>query len=316
MHERHEPDNEFIERLEWHIGHEARRRNQALGDPGRSPIRVALMVVGLALVSMGVGGAAVAAAYQAQNNERRDIVINGLDQRAQVARARVAAAGAQLKEAERQVALGLAGMDRVLQARAAVAQAEAQLKSIEFELQETRITGREPLDEVSSPLVSGRDFVSERLRTEVSVAEAERNVLKTRLSEAERKLSLGLGGTMDVEVARAGLRQVEASLEGLRRKLEIRQQFVGNKINPSETELLAMEGEAQQRAKAVGSQVEIARLELERTQALLQKGLVPNRALAEATLKLRSLEAELAREQLDLAVILDRLRELQQGVTR
>src|SRR5262249_39675859 len=110
----------------------------------------------------------------------------------------------------------------------------------------------------------------------------------------------------------AELRQVEASLEGLRRKLEIRQQFVGNKINPSETELLAMEGEAEQRAKAVESQMEIARLELERTQTLLQKGLVATRTVAEATLKLRSQEAELARVQLDLAVIRDRLRELRQ----
>ena len=312
MHERHEPDNEFVERLEWHIGHEARRRNQAPSDPGRSPIRVALMVVGLALLSMALGGAAVAAAYQAQNNERREVLINGLDQRARIARARIEAAGAQLKEAERQVALGLASVDRALQARAAVAEAEAQLKSIELQLQETRITRREPLDEVSSPLVSGRDFVSERLRAEMSVAETQVQVAKAAVSAAERKLSLGLVGTMDVEVARAGLRQAEASFEGLRRKIEIRQQFVGNKINPSETELLAMEGEAEQRAKAVGSQVEVARLEFERTQTLQQKGLVPTRTVAEATMKLRSLEAELARVQLDLAVIRDRLRELQQ----
>jgi len=312
MHERHEPDNEFVERLEWHIGHEVRRRNQAPADPGRSPVRVALMVVGLALLSMAIGAAAVAAAYQAQNNERRDILINGLAQRAAIAKAQVEAASAKLKESERMIALGLLDMERGLQARATLAEAEAQLKSIELQLQETQITRREPLDEVSSPLVSGRDFVSERLRADVSVAEAEIQAGKARLAAAERKLSLGLAGTMDVEVARAGLRQVEASLEGLRRKLEIRQQFIGNKINPSETELLAMEGEAEQRAKAVGSQVEIARLELDRTQTLLQKGLVPTRTFAEATLKLRSLEAELARVQLDLAVIRDRLRELQQ----
>jgi hypothetical protein len=312
MHERHEPDNEFVERLEWHLGHEVRRRNQAPVGPGRSPARVALMVVGLALLSMAIGGAAVATAYQAQNNERRDILVNGLAQRAAVAKAQVEAAGLNLKESERLLALGLLDMERVLHARATLAQAEAQLRSVEFQLQETRITRREPLNEVSSPLVSGRDFVSERLRAEMSAAEAMSQAAKARLSAAERKLSLGLAGTMDVEVARAELRQAEASLEVLRRKLEIRQQFVGNKINPSETELLAMEGEAEQRAKAVESQVEVARLELERTQTLLQKGLVSTRTLAEATLKLRSLETELARVQLDLAVIRDRLRELKQ----
>jgi multidrug resistance efflux pump len=313
MHQRHEPDNEFVERLEWHIGHEARRRNQAPGNPGRSPVRVALMAVGLALLSMGVGAAAVAATYQAQNNERRGVLINGLDQRAQVAKARIEAARAQLKEAERQVALGVLGPDSVLKARAAVEQAEAELKSIEFQLQETRITGREPLDEVSSPLVSGRDFVSERMRAEFSVAETQLKVAKARLSETERKLSLGLIGMMDVEIARAEHRQAEASLEGLRRRLEIRQQFVGNKINPSETELLALEGEAQQRARAVKAQVDVARFELERTQTLVQKGLASTRILAEATFKLRSLETELAKVQLDLAVIRDRLRELRQA---
>jgi len=311
MHERHEPDNGFVERLEWRIGHEV-RRNQTPANPGRSPLRVAAMLVGLALLSMAVGGVAVAAAYQAQNNERRDILITGLTQRAAIAKAQVDAAQAKLRESERMIALGLLAAEAGLQSRAALAQAEAQLRSIELQVQETQITRREPLDEVSSPLVSGRDFVSERLRAEVSVADAGIQAGKAHLAAVERRLSLGLAGTMEVEVARAGLRQVEASLEALRRKLEIRQQFVGNKINPSESELLAMEGEAEQRAKAVGSQVDIARLELERTQGLLQKGLVPNRTVAEATLKLRSQEAELARVQLDLAVIRDRLQELKQ----
>src|SRR5262245_24223201 len=274
MHERHEPNNEFVERLEWHIGHEARRRNQAPADPGRPPVRVALMLVGLALLSMAIGAAAVAAAYQAQDNERRDILINGLAQREAIAKAQVEAAGAKLKESERQIALGLLDMEHVLQARATLAAAEAQLKSIELQLQETRITGREPLDEVSSPLVSGRDFVSERLRTDLTVAEKKLELEKARLDAAQKRLALGLAAPMDVEVARSGLRQVEASLGGLRRKLEIRQQFVGNRINPSETELLAMQGEAEQRLKVFEPQVENARLELERTQTLVQKGLV------------------------------------------
>jgi hypothetical protein len=312
MHERHEPDNEFVERLEWHIGHEVRRRNKAPANPGRSSARAALMAVGLALLSMAIGATVVAAAYQAQSNERRDILINGLAQRAEIAKQRVEAAAAKLKESERLIALGLLDMEGGLQARATLAEAEAQFKSIELQLQETRITRREPLAEVSSPLVSGRDFVAERLRAEMAAAEAGIEAAKAGLAAAEKKRSLGIAGTMDVEVARAAFRQAEASLEGLRRKIEIRQQFVGNKINPSETELLVMEGEADQRAKAVGSQVDIARLEFERTQTLLQQGLVPTRTLAEATLKLRSLEAELAKVQLDLAVIRDRLREIQQ----
>jgi multidrug resistance efflux pump len=313
MHERHEPDNEFVERLEWHIGREARKRNQVPGDPGRSRLRIALMLVGLTLLSMGIGAVAAAAAYQAQNNQRREILIVGLEQREQIAKARIEAATVKLKEAERLVTLGLLDPAGAIEARVAVAEAEAQLKSVELQLQETRITGREPLDEVSSPLVSGRDFVSERLRTDLSVAEKELEVAKARVEAAQRRLSLGLVEPAAVEVARAGLRQVEASLKGFQRRLEIRQQFVGNKINPSETELLAMEGEAQQRARVIVPQVEIARLELERTQNLVQKGLAPTRTLAEATLKLRSLEAELAKVQLDLAVISDRLRELQQA---
>ena len=52
---------------------------------------------------------------------------------------------------------------------------------------------------------------------------------------------------------------------------------------------------------------------MERTQTLVQKGLVPTRSLAEATLMLRTLETELAKVQLDLAVIRDRLQQLQQA---
>jgi len=316
MHDKHEPRPEFVEGLEWQIGSEVRRRNRS-AEAGRwtprSRMKAALAVMGLMLVSMGIGAAATAAAYQAQGNELRDLLTSSFERRAEVARQRLMAATKQQEVTERQVSLGTAIQLGLLEDRVKVAEAQAQLRSIELQIEEIRITRREPRDEVSSPLVSGRDFVSERLKAEYAVPEAARELEKLRLRETEKRLSLGTADILDVDAARVRTGEVEAAINALQEKLKLRDWFLGGKINAMDTELTVAEIEAEQRQKTLAPKVGLARKQLERTKSKVQLGTAQRVDVAEATLRLQELETEMARCELELALVRRQLEQRRTG---
>src|SRR5262245_40540996 len=104
MHDKHEPRNEFVERLEGQIGREVRRRNRSAEAPQWlewSRMKTVLAAIILMLVSMAIGAAAAATAYQAQDNERRDLLISSFERRSELARQRLTSATEQLQALER-----------------------------------------------------------------------------------------------------------------------------------------------------------------------------------------------------------------------
>jgi hypothetical protein len=276
-------------------------------------MKVALAAMGLMLVSMGIGASVVAAAYQAQGNELRDLLISNFERRAEFARQRLLVAIKQQDITEGQALLGTASQVGLLETRVKVAEAQAQLKSIELQLEEIRITRREPLSEVSSPLVSGRDFVSERLRTEISVPLTALELERLRFRETEKRLSLGTADVLDLEAARARTGEIEAAIAAFRGKLKLRDWFLGGKINAIDTELTVAKIEAEQRQKAFAPKVELARKQLDRAKSRLQLGTAQRVDVAEATLRLQELETEMAKSELDLALVRRQLEQRRTG---
>jgi outer membrane protein TolC len=307
MHDKHEPRSEFVGMLGEQIGREIRRRNRAAETPRR--FKLGFAHAGLMLVSMGIGAAVAGAAYQAQDNQRRDLLTSGFERQAELARQRLALANEQLKQAEQLVSVGSASPERLLESRLKIAEAETKLKVIELLLQESRITAREPLQDVSGPLVSGRDLIGERLRLEMSVPQVALELERARQKEIEKRVSLGVTEPIEMEVNRARIAELEAAMEAVRRKIEIRQKFLGHKIDAPEAELRVLEGEAEQRKKALTTKIELARKEVERSAQKVRLGVESRVNEAAARVRLQELEAEMARAELDLAVVRRKLQE-------
>jgi outer membrane protein TolC len=266
-------------------------------------MKTILVVVLLMVGSMAVGAAVVAASYQAENNERRDLLVSSYEWRSGFARQRLASATEQVQSAERAVSLGVAGQDALAEARFKVTEAQAQVRSVELQLEEIRLTGREPVNEVSSPRVRGRDFVGDRLRVDISVPQAALELAQNRVRRAENLLSLGLLSLMDVNAARAQVAELEASVQAFQTKLEIRRAFLESKADASMVELRVLESDAVQKRKMIAPKVELARQQLERAKANVQLGTAQSVSVAEATLRLQELEAEAAKADLDLLLI-------------
>ena len=309
MRNQHEPRDQFVERLADQIHVEIQRRNRVLEAPPwtrwlvQSPLKAAAAIAALVIISMGIGGVVVAATYQAQTNEQRNILIASYDQRAALAQQRLAIAREYLKEAEQRLSVGLEGHEVVHEARFKVLQAEAEARSVELQIEEVRVTGREPLNSVSSPLVSGRDFVTERWKSDLSVSQAARALEIERLSAAERRVAVGVGNPIDVETSKTRAVELEATSRGMAAKLDIRQQFLKRQIDAPMADLRVLEAEAEQRRQTLQPRMELAQRAARDVARRVQIGTAQQVELLEAQLRLAQLAADLAKADVDLAMI-------------
>jgi outer membrane protein TolC len=252
---------------------------------------------------MSVGAGAVMAAYQAQGNGRRELLVASHQKRLELAQQRMAIAQEQLHEVERRAAVGMAAAVDKGEAQKKVNEAEAQVATIQLDLEEIRITGREPLNDLSSPRVSGRDFVSDRLRIGLQTLELASEREDIRRIDLQKRVDIGTADSIEVTAAQGRLLELKAARDNLGRKLDLRQRFLKGDIDAVETELRAQESEAEQRRRMTEAQIDLARKEFERMTKRVEVGTAPTIDLAKARLRLQELETDRAKAELDLALV-------------
>ena len=140
--------------------------------------------------------------------------------------------------------MGLVPQTATLEAQLKVAEVSAQLKTLESQVQEIRLTGSEPLDVVSSPVVEGRDFVTERLSNARQFPQMALQLEESRLQAAQRRVAVGVADPGEVEVAQLHVQEIKAALETIQKKLTIRQQLIKKEIDAVRADLLVLEADA------------------------------------------------------------------------
>lgn len=303
MRTNHEPDDDFVNRLELEIGAELRRRRAATPAPWlmRTRLRVAAAAAMLVVVSMAAGGAVVAASYHAKDSEQRDQLVSAYEQRVSLATQRYALANDRMRITEQRVSVGTAAPLDAMQERVRVAEAEAELARIRSQLAEVRLTGREPETNVLAALVSGQDFVSDRWRLDLMTPRLALDVEKQRLQEMQRRVDVGAAPAHDVTVSRSRIGELEAAMAAVERKLAIRQRFLKKELGAAEADLRIQETDAETRQTALRLKITLAAEEAKDAQKKFNVGLAQQTDVAEASLRLRELEADLAKAELDLA---------------
>lgn len=317
MRDTHAPDSEFVERLHSQIGAEIRRRNRYAELPGpspvegprwtrwlaQSPLKAAVAVAVLILLSMAVGGIVVAAAYQAQTNEQRDVLRQRARQQVDLARLRLDVAANALKLAERQTSTGVEPQDTLLDARFKLAEAQAQLQSAQLDLDEVNASGREPMTTVSAPLVGARDFVAEHWKIDLQIPKAALEAEQTRLQVLQRRVAVGAASNLDAALSRARIVELEVSVSALQTKLDIRERFLTRKIDGPLADLYVLEAEALQRRQTIAPRLELAQKVVRDVQQKVEVGVAAVLDLSQAQLKLKELELDMSKAEVDLGVI-------------
>jgi outer membrane protein TolC len=242
-------------------------------------------------------------AYEARLCEQRDLLIGNVEHRAILAKLRIALVTQQLVDMEQRVSVGLEPQESVRDVRFKVREAEADLKSIELDLGEIRATGREPMHALSAPLVSGRDFVSERLRVEMSVPAAALELEKVRAQAVRSRFEVGLAHATDVAAAETRTIELESAVEAFRRKMGIRQTFLKGGVPAAVADLRGLEAETDLRRTALARRIDFARRQVRDLQSRIEIGTANPLNLAKAELRVQELQLEMSRAEYDLLLI-------------
>ena len=309
MTRRHEPREEFVAQLEAHLGAELRRRRQlghAASSPwwaSWSPLKAGLAAAGVVVLSMVIGGAAVAAAYENETQEQRNLLVSSYQQRLSLAQQRLDLATQRMNDTKQRVSVGLAANYELLEMQFKVAEAETEVRSLQLQLEEVRATGREPATAVSAPLAGGRDFVAERWRLEMQTPMRALDLEQSWLRAVQQRVSVGIADPFDADIARAKIRELETVIKATQQRLDVRARFVKGDLAAPAAELRMLEVDAEQRRDALMTKIDFAHKDLARLETRMKAGQAQPVDIGEARLRLAEYEVALAKANLDLAMI-------------
>lgn len=184
-----------------------------------------------------------------------------------------------------------------------IAEAETEAMILDLEREELRLSGRQPVGKVSSPLVDGRDFVSERIHARMALQQRHLDVMQSELDRELDRFHLGLINEQDVLGRELAVQEAEAALMVLQQEIKIRQDFVDAEISAVEAELRVLQAESERKERLLNQQMELVLLQMERVQAEIDAGLVSPTSAAQAQLHIAELEAELMLAQIERQVL-------------
>jgi len=245
-----------------------------------------------------LGAAGVATADQVQESRNRTMLLQQIDLEMQLAGAQLQFLRTRVEEIRQLHDSGQAHEDIVVHAEHELRKAELRYVKLQIDREETELSGREPQQSVSAPLVGDRDFVTERLDLELAMAARERELAEQKTDDVRRMVAAGM-------VDHAALLEQEAELAVTMQKLDqlhefqqLRHRFLAGEVSGEYAEQSLKIAEAESQLDRIGLQR--AREGLARISALYEQGAVRESRVYE--MRLEVLERELRMQQLILTI--------------
>lgn len=283
------PTDEFRENLEWEVLSRYRRNVRARARrPERMRFAKAAVIV---IVSVSIGATAGFASAQIRQNSARDSLLAAERIAVLLATTRYDIAKIQADDVSLKVRLGAADQSSLDDAIAELRDMEARRNATGLNIQEITASGQAPRDDLGAPLVSGRDYVRERLSLQAMATQAKLSATESDQAIAERRFRATGQDDGSLTSARLAVIHAQGQLSVLGEQLTLRKEFLERGTPPAQ---LAKRVEtAQLRADAMYAQAE---LEAAKSRlAIVQK----KRALGIAS-EIDSLRAELAVKELEI----------------
>ena len=288
----HEPTQKFVSNLEWQLRTSLTRTNR-FSEPVRSRSGGRMNVVVLVLASVLLGAGGVVVKDEVQEARAQEVVIAKVDAELKLARLELDFLMRRLQEIEGQYQVGVVGDEPLLSARTEVSEAEGRVARLQLDLEEVRISGREPQNGLSAPLLDGEDFVSQRLALEVSAAQERIQLAQIRLGRIQELHRIGAVSMAEVTQGVLALQEAEARLSGVHERLDLRRRFLDG-------ELTGQEAESHLEVSHTEAELELIRMALQDAGVRYQEmekraglGVVHESEVAKARLELMQLETQL-----------------------
>jgi len=304
MRKTYEPDSRFIERLEWQLASECRRRERIRAS-GRITVPRRAVTVAVMTGILLAGVAATKAADYIKDSWRKKIEMARVETDVELKKVRLESLLELAARTEDLFANGLVREEESLATKTGVELAALDLERSQMNLDEVRASGLPPRGELHAPLADGRDFVSERLTIEVKSLQADLEILAKHWERSKRLADQALvpadePGRIETEI---GARK--AMIDGVLKRLDLRRRYVAGEITAREVEIEARMTVAEGNLGRARAKADFLKKELDHLADLEAKGMVTpmeTRQLrygldaAMAELKLATLEIEVLRK--------------------
>jgi hypothetical protein len=298
-----EPNRQFVERLEWQLASELRRRSGLRRHSARiavpRPVAVAVVFVGIVLA--GVAG--IKAAELVHDSWRKRIEVARAETAVRLEEARLQSQQGRTAQAEERYGLGLVSEGDLLIAKTGREKAVLGLERARLDLEEVRRSGSAPRDELYAPLVSGRDFVSERLRLDLREAELGLQVLAARAKQLKAQQGVGLIAPEQSRSAERAVANRKTRIDEIGQRLDLRQRFLGGGISAVQVEIAGRLAAAKAGLASAQSRVDDLKERTARAESLRDVGMVSPAEADDLREALEAAEAEMRLAALEVDVL-------------
>lgn len=305
MKEEHTPNPEFVNRLEWELESTMRRQGALNGTSStrRSIGRRLGTTLALVVVSMLVGGAGTHVVAQRTDKRAAALYIARGEALLEIARTRLEPFARKLARAQALADEGAVTERELQQIEQQYMQAESETEIRELELAETLITGKEPNDALSAPLVGGRDFVTERMAARRHPAQMGLQLLIDQDQYNRRLHDDGIVSAWELQAAQTAIIAAEEELSGPEQRIKLRASFLAGELSAAEVELRGMRFAAIVARETALRQVEVLAEQHQRLVLLSERGAVSDSELRAVEAQLRTVEAHVELADLELRIL-------------
>jgi hypothetical protein len=306
MKETYDPDSRFVEKLEWQLTSEFRRRNR-MKIPGKIAVSRGTFTLAVVAGVLLTGVAMTKATDLIRESWRKKIEVAKAEMDVRLNTALAELNKERAAKAEAQVSNGSLRQEDYQVTKIFAEKSALNLERSQLNLEEVETSGEAPRDEIYAPVVGARDFVSERLRIEKQGHELNLELWRARIKQRSRQMA-EKSSVPRVPIQRNDWQAVTASeqaaLESVTKRLGLREEFVEGQLSARDVEIqdriAVAEGDLRQAQATVDSLMK----QLAQTRAIQSKD-----TTQEEQVQALQLGLNYAQEQVALAsVVIDILR--------
>ena len=303
MNKNYEPDNQFVDRLEWQLSSEYRRAN-LLKSPSQKiaiPRRMVAIAVTIGVLMTGV--AVTKAADYIKDSWRKKIEIARVETDIIMKKAHHESTSELTLQAKKRFSDGLIREEEYLTIKLAADRAELDWKRSVLNLDEVKMSGEIPCNELYAPMVGGRDFVSERLMLEKMGIEMGLHLHRHQLKRFKQMAEAGLIHDYELVQILMEIASQEVTLYKIHKRLKLRTSFLAGEITAQEVEIEDRMTGAERNLHIAQTKVKSLKEQLKRLKALESQGNVTHMEVIQLQYALDAAQAELNLAAIEMEVL-------------
>ncbi|HEX3928340.1 MAG TPA: hypothetical protein VHW65_10110 [Gemmatimonadales bacterium] len=289
-----QPDPDFRAHLEWEVTRAA-RREATLGvrrPTGKVPrFRVGALIA--ACLALGVAGNFAAA--QVRDGGRRDSLLDSVHADSALLMLRREILATQLQQLERQRQVGLVDSATLAEPQAELRAIDTRIARQNLDAQEIRLAAMPPRNDLTAPLVHGRDFVQERIQLDLIEEQQRVTAAEAAANAVGRQVNVGMASALALAEAQEAFMLAESTLKLGADRLALRKEFLERHTPADQLASRLAVAQRQVDVENAALAVGVAQKRLDTVQRLHAAGATGDLEVLRAQLELKEREVEIQR---------------------